>query len=49
MYRAEGNKIYYVWEEQETLFLTVHPTNSDISLEQQAVTLARVLNEMGGR
>jgi hypothetical protein len=48
-YRAEGDKIYVEQKDVgDELFLTVHPTDTGgtQTVEQQAATLARILNEL---
>jgi len=40
-YIAHGNEIFYVdADDREHLFLTVHPTPSDMPIEEQAKVLA---------
>lgn len=47
MYFAEGNRVFYYHYslEDAELFLTVHPTTSNKSVEEQAEVLARILNK----
>lgn len=48
MYRAEGSSIFYVHPDDHTeeLFITVHPTTSSISVEEQALRLVELLMEL---
>lgn len=50
MYIARENKIYVIQNDKEELFLTVHPTNTGgtMTVEQQAIALADILNEESG-
>lgn len=51
MYVSEGNQVFYcpplgfgVFEERQ-LFLTVHPTTSTATVEQQAKAISELFNE----
>jgi hypothetical protein len=41
MYEAVGNQVFINGE----LFITIHPTDTTISMEEQAVIIAEMLNE----
>jgi hypothetical protein len=48
MYVADVNQVYYCYPDESgtwELFLTVHPGNYATLPEQQAVEIARLLNE----
>lgn len=46
MYEANGNEVWVVQDGKRELFLTVHPTDTGgtVTVEEQAVVIARVLN-----
>lgn len=45
-YIAKGDKVYYKNPDTKAdeLFLTVHPTSTTLSVEEQAVVLASILD-----
>ena len=43
MYKAVGHQVFVHGE----LFITIHPTNTTVSVEEQAKIVATMLNEMG--
>lgn len=46
MYEARGNQIFVTIGENDELFITIHPTNSnDVTIEDQAKMVAQLMNE----